>query len=120
MNVAFVIDGFEFTSKTEESMIKFCLRNMQQKRFMNHSAVKKMKKSQRVGDIYECPHCYQKVYRLTAAHVGSNAAQMIDIIMKNNPGATLCSLNAMVLKKDCETKIAIACDKCNKVFETCQ
>tara|TARA_B110000008_G_C16966944_1_gene562440 strand:- start:626 stop:898 length:273 start_codon:yes stop_codon:yes gene_type:complete len=90
---------------------------MQQKRFMTNTTVKKMKKLQRLGDQYECPHCHSIVRRLTAAHVGSNASQMIDCIMYENPSADLATLDFLVRQKDNQTKIAICCDACNKAFE---
>ena len=114
---SFIIRGFQFKTPDNRQVTKRALRELQQKRFMNHSIVKNKKKTCKFGDVYKCPHCNSYCARLTAAHIGVNAAKYIDYIIAQHIDTSIHHMNSLICDEDCKTSIAICCDTCNKKFE---
>ena len=115
--------GLNFPKVDNKSVMLRALRESNQKRIMKHTRVVSLKTEcvvMRKGiKFWKCPNksCQKVVRRLTAAHVGASATEMIKKTMQQNPNSTFLSLDKKIMKLHETTPFAICCDDCNSDVE---
>lgn len=121
--LAFIFRGDEIQyEKTTHWKIRNALRESNQKRIMNAKIVKSLKHRQEIRledgrKIWECPICETRAPRLTTAHVGTRAIDIIDQVLRDFPLYDFIQLDEEIRKRHDDVKLVICCDKCNKKFE---
>tara|TARA_B100001287_G_scaffold84774_1_gene70826 strand:+ start:2081 stop:2581 length:501 start_codon:yes stop_codon:yes gene_type:complete len=107
------IDKVEFNVKA--------LREMQQKRIMEHPGVKSFKNKRKLSNgLYNCPVCNQHVKKLDCAHVGYKIMVGIrKIVTENGKKLNWDTFEMFELVKNLEDEsiIEICCATCNKNLE---
>ena len=123
--LAFVFHGDEIRhEKTKHWTVRNALREDNQKRIMNSKIVKSLKRRQEIilddgRKIWVCPVCETRATRLTTAHIGIRAIDIIDKVLQDFPSSNdFVQLSEEVRKRHDYVKLVICCDKCNKGFET--
>lgn len=111
-------------SKTPRWKLFNALRELNQKRIKEDREIKKRKKkSKLLTDIgsssrWKCPHCSKEVHRLTSAHVGERASDIINKVLNENTNEKdIDILDKKVQEAHKNVKIVVCCDKCNKRLE---
>ena len=108
-------------NKEPKWTIKNALRELNQKRIKNCKLTTQKKKLCIISNDqykYKCPHCNEKVNRLTSAHVGKPVSKIIDEIIEEYPNEyNVCFLDDIVKNKHNNITIVICCDKCNSLLD---
>jgi hypothetical protein len=123
----FLVNGEDILYvKTDTWKLKQALREANQKRLKNASQIMKLKKRQSFMDetgrkCWTCPMCLKKAKRLTVAHIGTRASDIIDKVLSDH-SQTKDAKNFLYLDECVRThhnrvKLAICCDKCNEKYE---
>ena len=118
-----VICGSEITcnyDNDKKTLYKKALREMQQKRLMNSTLIKNLKKKCRQpNNMYCCPICKKKDHdQLQASHIGEPIMKKIDYIIDTYiDSLDFYELYKKVITEEDNSLIIIACRKCNKELE---
>lgn len=98
---------------------KNAVREIIQKFYCRSPLVKKIKNKCRVKKTNQwiCPCCHKTVRRLTCAHVGERACDILDNILKEHPEKNIHDLINIYRTRHENKQLVICCDTCNKGFE---
>lgn len=98
------------------------LREANQKRLKNAPIIMKQKNNQvkivKGQKMWACPMCKINSKRLTVAHVGTKAADIIRKVMRENRTKDFLKLDDKVMEAHENVMLVVACDKCNRKVES--
>ena len=106
--------------KNKKELYRRALREMQQKRLMNSSLIKSLKKQcKQSNGMYRCPICKKKDNDiLQASHIGEPIIKNINNIIDTYIDILdFYELYKKVIEEENNSLITIACRKCNKELE---
>lgn len=118
-----VVSGNEISCEwdsNKKELIRRALREMQQKRLMNNSIIKNLKKQCQIATKnYLCPICKTKNNDiLQASHIGQPIIKKINnIVDRYIDTLDFYELYKKVIEEEDNSLITVACRKCNKDLE---
>ena len=127
INSTYAFNGTDINksySKTPRWKYLNALRELNQKRIKNYKFIQnckdqcKIKTDPKESSRWNCPHCKREVRRLTSAHVGDGASDIIKKILDEYPHEKdIDILDKKVQEAHKDMIIVVCCDDCNSLLD---